>query len=229
MKMDAKYEIDTTASDIKALSAFEYANALTIKSPEDYKKADSFCKGLFDLRKSIQNDFADSITKAKATKKAATEALAALVEQEEGHTKPVQDAERIIKTKLFAWNDEQEVVRRKEQDRLRAEALKRAEDEKLRRAAALEAQGKEAQALAELDKPINVAPVIAPKLEMERETKLAQYWSYDVSEAGSVNREYCKPDPGAIQKALTYFKSQGKTIAEVEAIIGGIRIEAKVK
>lgn len=230
MKMDAmKYEIDTTASDQKALSALGFANALTIKTPEDYKKADAFCKGLFNLRKEIQSYFADSIAKAKAAKKAASDALAALVEQEEGHTKPVQDAERIIKAKLFTWNQEQDEIRRKEQERLNAEAVRKAEDERLRRAAALEVAGKPVAAMAELDKPIKPAAVILPAAKIETETRLTGYWSYEVAEPSGVKREYCKPDPGAIQKAVSFYKSQGKTIAETEALIGGIKIEARVK
>jgi hypothetical protein len=86
--------------------------------------------------------------------------------------------------------------------------------------------------MAELDKPIVRGPQSSrPETSrVERETKLAQYWSYEVSESRQASTgSICKPDPGAIQKALTFYKSQGKTIAEVEAIIGGIRIEAKVK
>ena len=222
-------EIDTTENDQKANKALTFANGLQIKTVEDYQGADRYCKGLFSLRKAIEDDFSDSLAKAVEAKRAATAAKAALDSQIESHTKPVQEAERVIKGKLFAWSREQGDIRRKEQDRLREEAQKKAEDERIKKAAALEAQGKTAQAEAEISKPVKAAAVVLPPSPTERETKIASYWSYALVEPSSVKREFCKPDAGAIQSSMNAYKKQGKTIAEVEEMIGGIRIEEKVK
>jgi hypothetical protein len=221
--------IDTEKSDRKASESLAYANALVVSSPDLFREADAYCKGLFNLRKEIEADFAESIKKAKEAKAAATAALAALVEQQEGHTRPVQDAERIIKGKLFAFSKAEEDARRKETDRLRAIEQKKAEDEKLRKAEALQAQGKPAAAMAELEKPLKVAPVVLPKAEEKTATKIAEYWSYEVVDPAAVKRDFCKPDPGVIQSSMNAYKKQGKSIAAVEERIGGIRIEAKVK
>ena len=221
--------VDTKENDAKATNALAYANGLSITTPEEYKAADAYCKGLFKLRKCIESDFSESLEKADEAKRATTAAKAALVEQIESHTKPVQEAERVIKTKLFVWDKEQNEIRRTEQDRLRAEALKKAEDEKLRKAEELEKQGKTAQAEAEMAKPVKVSPIVLPPAPVERESKIASYWSYEIVETMDVKREFCKPDAGSIQSTMNAYKRQGKTISEVESLIGGIRIEEKVK
>lgn len=227
--MNDLMSIDTKENDQKAGQALDHAKSIVIKTTEDYQAADSYCKGLFKLRKAIEEDFSESLNAADKAKRAATDAKAALVEQIESHTKPVQEAERLIKTKLFSWGQEQDAIRRKEQDRLRAEALKRAEDEQLRKAQELEKLGKTKQAEAVLAKPTKVTAVVLPPAPVKRETKIALYWSYEVVEASEVKREYCSPNAGSIQKAMTSAKDEGKTIEETEALIGGIRIEQKVK
>ena len=221
--------IDTAATDEKIGKALVTANALNIITAEDYRKADAFCKGLFDLRKLIKKDFAESRERAKASKDAAAAAYSALVDQEESHTEPIQQAEKVVKVKILIWSNEQEAIRRKEQDRLRAEALKKAEDEKLRKATVLESQGKPVQAIAELEKPTKVAAYVAPPAPVERDTKISEYWSYSINEPREVRYEFCAPSPGLIQRAMQLFKGQGKTTDEAAALNGGIRIEVKIR
>jgi predicted transcriptional regulator len=227
--MNAIATIDTTKNDAESSKSLAEAKSLIITTEADYKKADSFCKGLFNLRKAIENDFAESLDAADEAKRAATAAKAALVEQIESHTKPVQEAERITKTKMFAWSKEQEDLRRKEQDRLRAEAFKKAEDERIKKAEALQAKGKTEQAMAEIEKPVKAAPVILPPAPTERETVISGYWSYKIINPSEVKRDFCKPDPGVIQASMNAYKKQGKSIEEVMERIGGIIIEEKVK
>ena len=221
--------INTEKSDKEASSALEKAKNLVIVSVQDYQSADDYCKGLFHLRKTIEGDFAESLRKATEAKRAATEAKSALDRQIESHIAPVQDAERIIKGKMMGWSQEQERIRRIEQDRLRAEALKQAEDEKLKKAAALETQGKKEQAMAELEKPIRSAPIILPPAPVERKTTISSYWSYQIVNDMEVKRDFCEPDRGAITKMMNAMKAMGKTMADVEAVVGGIRVEEKVK
>lgn len=221
--------VDTTKNDARASKALDWANGLTITTTEDYRKADATCKALYTLRKDIEADFAESERKADEAKRAATAAKEAIVAQKESHTLPVQQAERICKTKMLAWSDEQEAIRRKEQDRLRELARQKAEDDQLTKAASLEAQGRGAAAEAVLAKPTKAASVVLAPAPVERETTISEYWSYKITEAVEVKREFCKPDAGAIQTAMNLYKKQGKTTEEAEALIGGIRIEKKVK
>jgi hypothetical protein len=221
--------IDTTQNDAKANEALALANGLLIQTPEDYKRADVYCRSLFKLRKAIEEDFADSLAKAVAAKRAATEAKAALDEQIESHTKPVHDAEKIIKGKLLQWQRQEDDKRIKEQERLREEERKKAEDKRIKEAEALQAQGKTEQALAAIDKPIKLAAVVLPPAQTERESVISTYLHYTITEAGEVKREYCAPDRGVIQSSINAYKKQGKTIAEIEARIGGIKIEERVK
>ena len=221
--------IDTAATDAKIGQALATANALNIVTAEDYRKADAFCKGLFDLRKLIKQDFAESRFSAKVSKDAAAAAYSALVDQEESHTEPIQQAEKVCKVKMLIWSNEQEAVRRKEQDRLRAEAVKKAEDEKLRKAAVLESQGKPTQAIAELEKPTKVAAYVAPPAPVERETRIAEFWSYGIVNPDEVKPEFRAPSPGLIYTAMHLFKAQGKTPDEAAALIGGISIEVKIR
>lgn len=229
MKMNELAEVDTTENDQKATGALAYAKALVIRSLEDFTAADGYCKGLFNLRKAIEKDFSDSLKTAKEAKAAATAALSALTDQIASHVEPVQEAERAIKSKMFTYDQERKRLEQVQQDKLRAEALKNAEDEKIKKAEALQAQGKTAQAEAELDKPVKVAAIITPKVEVKTETKMSEYWSYTITTPSEVKRDFCKPDPGSIQASMNAYKKQGKTIAEVEERIGGIRIEALVK
>jgi hypothetical protein len=222
-------KVDTKENDGRASKALTWANDLTITNQAEYQAADRNCKALYTLRKAIEADFADSLSKADEAKKAATAAKAALVDQIDSHVKPVQEAERIVKGKMLVWSKAEDEKRRQEQDRLRAEATKKAEDEKLKKAAALEASGKNQQAMAELAKPVKVAPIVVPPAPVQRETVIAEYWHYDITEASAVKRDFCKPDPGQIQAAVNFYKKQGKTIEEAEALVGGIHIEARAK
>ena len=221
--------VDTSTTDARIERALVAANAINIITTEDYTRADAFCKGLFDLRKAIKADFADSRQRAKEVKDAAAVAYTTLAAQEDSHTKPIQHAELIFKTKMKIWRDEQEAIRRREQDRLRAESLKKAEDERLRQAMTLESQGKTEQAQALVEKPIKATPIFLAPAPVERETVISEFWAYAITDPVAVMREYCQPAPGAIQRAMQLYKSQGKSIEETEALIGGIRIERKIK
>src|SRR3990167_851405 len=215
--------VDTSTTDARIERALVAASAINIITTEDYTRADAFCKGLFDLRKAIKADFADSRQKAKEVKDAAAVAYTTLAAQEDSHTKPIQHAELIFKTKMKIWRDEQEAIRRREQDRLRAEAQTKAEDERLRQAMAFEAQGKAEQAKALLEKPIKATPIFFPPATVKTETTISEYWGYTITDENSVKRDFCSADRSKINRAVQFYHEKAAEI------VGGIIVERKIK
>jgi hypothetical protein len=210
--------IDTSKTDVKAQDALYRANTLTIATPEEWARADAYCRGLYDLRKEIEADFAESEESARKAKKAATEALAAIVAQKESHTAPVLEAERVIKGKLMTFKNQEDAKRRKEQEEAQAKARKLAEDEQLRKAAALEAQGKKSQAEAVLAQPTKPQAVIIPPSLPKSQSVIKTVKKYKVVDENGVKREFCSPNAGQMWKAVQLY---GK---KAEEIVGGIEV-----
>lgn len=216
--METALTVDTTLSDRKAADALTTARALIIGTPEEYSKADAYCKGLYNLRREIEADFAESEAAALDSKKKATEALATLVAQKKSHTQPVLEAEKVLKGKLLVWRNEDDRKRREEQDSANAEARKKAEDEQLRKAEALQAQGKTSQAEAVLNKPTKVQPVIVPSAAPKAQTVIRTTKHYRVVDPDAVKRNFCAPDAGKMWREV---QNSGLKAAE---IIGGVEV-----
>lgn len=178
---------DTKASDEKALSAVDKARQLSILTPTDYTVADTFCVGLKELEKEIVGTFKDPKEKAWAAHKS-------IVAAEAKHLEPIQEARRLIKQKMSAWQELEDQKRREEEARLQAEANKRAEEEALKAADEAQKAGDTATAEAILSAPVEAPPVVLPKSTPQAKTVIRTTWSYRIVNANLLPREYLIPD-----------------------------------
>lgn len=121
-------EAQTVTSE--ALTWPEKATALTVTDAPTYTMAGELLLGIKDLRKRIVETFSPHV-------KRAFEAHRALVAEQKQAEAPLMDAERIIKDRLRAYDDEQERIRREEARRL--ELLAKQQDEERRLAEAVQA------------------------------------------------------------------------------------------
>jgi hypothetical protein len=179
-------------------TALEQAKAFTINSPEDRQMVDAHCAGLLALKKKIEADFAEP--------KAATYAAwKAVVAQEKGHLDGVDDARKIDKAKLAAWDEKVEAERLAEEARLQAIAKAQAEKDAIDRAVAMEAAGQQDEAEAIISEPVATPTVIVPKVAVKSQTTIRKVWKYKVTNAALVPREYLALDDkkiGGVVRAL---------------------------
>ena len=105
----------------QASGAITWAQSLTVATSDDANSAMSKLSEIKRIRKSVCDWFAPM-------KKAASEAHKAIVSREKEITDVADEAERVVKDKVLAWQQEQQRLAAAEQARLQAEA-----DEKARR------------------------------------------------------------------------------------------------
>jgi hypothetical protein len=152
-----------------------------IKTAEDYTALDAFLVGLNDLKKEIVADFAEAKEKTAKAKKAAAEAHKAVVDQEDGHLSVIEEARRLGKGKLYAYDQEQERERQRLQALEDARAQKEADDRAQAQALAAEQAGEKTLAQAILNEP---ARPEARKISTDvpkRSTNVSLRWSATVA------------------------------------------------
>src|ERR1035437_5907912 len=94
-----------------ALSVPDQANAIIIKSNEDYARAGQLLITIKGIRKKIEDTFKPIKQKMDAAKKE-------VLDQERAADAPLAKAETIIKPRIAQWNAEQEKIRQVEERRL---------------------------------------------------------------------------------------------------------------
>ena len=104
--------IEKKAFDIKT-----QAEAILVTNHEEEQAEVDFLKGLKGLRKEVEGTFGPIKEKAHATWKET-------VAQEKKHLEPLDAAEKLVKGKIVAFQNEQEKLRREEQARLEEQARK---------------------------------------------------------------------------------------------------------
>lgn len=151
-------KLETKSSDLVA-----QAENTAIKTQELYVRAAEFLKNIKAMRKEIVETFKPIIDKAHAAHKEACN-------QKNKYLKPVEDAEKMINSKLGVWDDEQDRKRRIEQAKLDDKARK--EREKLEaKAKKEEAKGNTEKAeelkeqAEEKEIAVPVAPSATPKVD----------------------------------------------------------------
>ena len=186
----------TPAHLVKRDAIVEMAGALEIASDADNVEAGEILVRINTIKKGIESDFDETLAQAKAAKRAAEAARKAVVTQMEGHTKPLEDAKRIIGVKMGEWSRERQRRAEEERKRLEEQARKDAEDARLSAAEAAETAGDADQAEAILDAPVVVdAPVAyVPPSPKIAGTRTITRWSARIT------------DP---QAAATWLAQQG--------------------
>jgi len=187
--------------------AVAQANALAVKTDEQYALAAEFLKRIKGLQKEVGDTFDPIIVKANAAHKEA-------IGQRDKYLKPLQAAEKEVKGKIAAFVDERESIRREAEAKLRAEAERKQEDIR-RKAAEAEAKGN-AERAEKLVAKAEAVPMPTVQTTVEKISGLSfkDVWEVEIVSAGDVPREFCAPDLKAIRDYANVTKGE-KQIAGV--------------
>jgi hypothetical protein len=154
---------DTQKIDQKAMSAVEFSNEISIVNNELYEIAAEYLLGLKALENEIEETF-DPVV--KSTYGAWKAALAAKAK----HFGPVDEAMKIIKSKMGTYQVEAEKKARIEQEQLKRLAIEEDEKDRAAQAEALIVAGRPEEALLLLEGEQEAPPVVlqpsgAPRAE----------------------------------------------------------------
>ena len=192
---------DLLLPEVEVKTALDVARAFVIKSKEDYVIVDVHCSALLKLKKKIEDDFAES----KATTYAAWKSVVA---QEKGHLDGIDEARRIDKAKLVAWQEVEEKQRREDEVRCQQEAKKRADDEALERAREAHESGQHEQAEAIINTPVEVPVIVLPKDTPKTSTIIQTRWDFRVIDPAAVPREYLQLDITKVAQIVRAMKNE---------------------
>ena len=211
----------------EAAQALAVVEKWEVKSVEQRTGLDSYLVGLSGLENMIVSDFEKSRKAATAAFNAAKAATAAVKAQEEGHLKPVQDARRIGKQKLFAFDEEQERIRRAKEAELQTQANKLAEEQQLVEAELAEASGDAAAAQEIINQPVQAVVVSLPKIGPKLQTAIQKRPFFTITDPAKVNRGYLVPDQVLIGQVVRSRAKDPASARAVEEMIGGVSISFK--
>ena len=150
-----------------ALTVLEQAKALVITTPEQYIVG-------ADLLKAIKATQAEIVETFEKPKRLAHEAHKAVIAAEKKHLEPAQQAERFIKDKLNAYDDEQARIAAEQTRLAQEQANREAQERQLAEAIALEEAAKETgdETLREEAEVVFAAPVVAPTVTVAKATPI---------------------------------------------------------
>jgi hypothetical protein len=175
------------------------ADEIKIYTPDDYMAAKSFWAQVRQLRAKVKETFQPLVDQAHRMHKDA-------ISKRDEFDKPLEGAEKKIKTTMEAYDREQAGIRAEEEARLREIARKQAEEKRLEEAAALEKMGLNEQASAILDAPIKTVAPALPKQERQAGDPIFRtVWKYRITNPDLVPREYLRIDDtkiGGVVRAL---------------------------
>lgn len=190
------------------------ANAISITTQEEYVKVADFIKGIKGLSKQISETFDPIIAKAYSAHKEA-------VAQKKKFTDKLDNAERIIKTKMNAWTQAQEKLRIEAQRKAEEAEKKRLEEEALAKASKESDPEKQEEILntAINEKPFVAPKEVAPKVEGVSTRKV---YKWDLVDVKMVAIKYLMVNEKEINKIVTALGP------EAEMIVGGIKVREEV-
>ncbi len=108
----ADLTVDTTNIEAKTSDAVAQAERVEITNDQEYEVVGAFLKGLKAIRNEIASTFDPIAKKLHAAHKE-------VVAQKKRHSAPVEQAERIVRSKVGKYLAEKERLRREEEDKLR--------------------------------------------------------------------------------------------------------------
>ena len=213
------------------------ATELTVIDPQEIQSFKQDGMSLIEQARQIANAIADTPTLQRAAdmmleakrrvkiieqrfkepKRAAKLAHTEICNMETELCEPYTRVEiEIIKPAMAAFESEQGKKRRAEEEKQMAEARKKAEDERLAAAAELEKSGEKEVANQLMEAPVEVAPVVMPKVETPSGISYRTVWKYRIVNASLIPREYYVLDERRIQQRVNSLKG--------DANIPGIKI-----
>lgn len=172
--------VDSGAVVERALTFPDQARAIRIADAVSYAQACEFLKGIKALRSEIADTFQPHITRAHESHKA-------LLKEKADAEAPLAEAERIAKSALVTYDQQQEQARRAEEARVRAELQRQETERRLAEAVALEDAGELAEAEALIDEPITVPVVaVAPTMPKVSGITYRETWSAEVTDLAAL-------------------------------------------
>jgi hypothetical protein len=180
-----------------AAKSVQYATAITIQNAEHYEMAAAVLQKIDDRLKQGDELFDPNIEAAHKSHKAA-------IAVKRAFTDPLEQAKKIIKSKMVSYSTEQERLRIEEERRLQEEARKEQEAKAAQEAAELEARGE--THLADIVRqtatdalPVVVAPNNVPKVEGVSTLKV---WDFVIEDETKIPREFLAVNESAIRAVV---------------------------
>jgi hypothetical protein len=207
------------AADLKiapmAADALSFAHEVEIVDNEVYQIVADWLTGTQAIRKEIENSFDPTI---EANKHALDVARAA----KNRYSKPLEDAVKIAKGKMGAFIEQQEIIKREQDRKLREEAQKKAEEEQKAKALALAKAGKQEAASKLALMPVRAAPVVneTPAVPKVDGIAILHEFEYTIVDPELIPNEYRIIDESKIRKVVAALGDA--------AIIPGVEIRRKV-
>jgi uncharacterized membrane protein YqiK len=200
---------DLTVIEKQSNDVVIQARTYQINNQITYSMTADFLLGIKKLKKEIDNAFDESIKKAFETHRS-------LTAKKKEYYFPLEEAERIVKTKIKAYEAEMERIRLEAEAKAREEAKKKEAEEK----AKLFEQAEEAMKENDLDKAnkiiekvdnVQVLPEIqAPVIEKIKGLGIRDNWKFRVVDEKLVPREYLCVDEIKIGKVVRALKKDCK-------------------
>lgn len=157
------------------------ANSYQVKTQSDYEIGGEFLRAIKGLQKKVNETFDPIVKSAHNTWK---ESIA----KKNMHYEPLEEAEKIVKSKRIEYFDEQERIAREKQEKLEREA--RAEEERKRKA--LEERARKAEEAGKAEKAEELrqkaeevrveAPIVAPRVENIKGESIREQWYAEVTD-----------------------------------------------
>jgi len=186
--------ITISPPDVSSLTAHgghlaELVNNLVIDSPETYMAGAELVVSIKQARQEAKDRFADSREAAKQAKAAVDNLYNSL-------DRPLAGHESTLKGKLQSWDNEQERIRREQQQAAQLAAQKAEEDRRLREAEQLEAAGKPEEAARVIERPVVAPPVVLARTTPKVEGLVHKFkpWDYRIVDESKLPRQYLTPD-----------------------------------
>lgn len=201
MNLDLKEIEEKTQVTTNSLDRIE------VKTNEDNSKATECLKGVKGLQKSIKETFRPHIETAhKAWKN--------LISEEKKHLEPLIRCEEILKGKIGAFLQEQEAIRRKEQQKQDELARKAAERERARlekKAEKLKSKGEEDKAEEILEEAENVhkpSILVESNVQKQEGVSTTKAWKFRIENEALVPRTFLIVDESKIRKQVNVTKGE---------------------
>jgi len=187
---------------LKSDSLLDEANTLVIQDDDKFHFVNDLLKSIKSIRNKIDEYFDPAIKKTHAAWK---ENIAMKKKQSE----PVEQAERIIKTKIAEYHTKQD-QKRMEEEKRRQEVLRKQEEER-----------KLTEAIETGDETILEEPIIVPEVKIEDTTKhkgisFSLIWKFRIIDKEKVPEEYKIVDETKVGQIVRAMKEH-TSIPGIEA------------
>ena len=204
-------------------SMLDRAHALRVNCDEDYSEAGEFILGCKALIKRITEAHQANIDRWHAGHKEA-------IRERDENLIPVKSALDLVSQLAISYKKEQDRLAEEERKQIERERVKREEEERLKEAERLAANGKESEAEALLEKPIETprpfrAPSVLPSVAGLSTRKT---WKVKILNAHYVSRPFCMPDQTLLNMHVKQFFAYNSNptteqLAELVEKMGGVK------